>query len=105
MGYLELAKRIETEGKTTTAIQSVPPETLESIFQEVLNDLLGEANPSMLAQEQEAKNHLDKIWADCLAGRASIEDFKKAVAQWHGAVISLFTSPQAQGSVSQERLL
>lgn len=113
MGYLELAKRIETEEKATTATHPVPHETLETIFQETLNDLnrrtldglLGEADPSKLFRVQEAQARMDQVWKECLEGKAGLENFRQVVKQWHGAVIALFTSPQAQGTLSQERLL
>lgn len=116
MSYLELAKKVlEKKGQGVEPIpgQPIPPETLEAIFQEVLEDLnrrtleglLGEANPAMLAQVNGAQARVDKFWQACLQGKASLENFREAVRQWHEAVVSLFTSPQAQRPLSQERLL
>lgn len=118
--YLALKKTQSTHSvpQATPSMDtlSVPPETLERIFQECLADLnrrtlqglFGEANPAMLAQVNEAQARVDKTWQECLQGKASLESFKEAVARWYEAVVSLFsnTSPQAQGQrVEQGRLL
>lgn len=108
--YLALKKERPQETTVSTqATQPISPETLERVFQECLDDLnrrtleglLGEASPSMLAQEQEAKDRLDKTWKECLEGRVTLEISKEAVSQWHKAVIKLFSRrPKAgQGRV------
>lgn len=113
MKPLLIRKPKTVQATPSQPIHSLSPETLESIFKEVLNDLnnrtlaglLGEANPSMLAQVQETQARVDSIWKDCLQGKATLESFKEAVRVWHGAVIALFTPPQARWQkVGQERL-
>lgn len=113
--YLALKKTQSAQAvhQATPSMDTLPStgEVLDRIFQEYLADLnrrtlqglLGAANPTMLAQVQGAQTRIDKTWADCLAGRATLESFRGVVAQWHKVVIALFTPPQAQG-VSQERL-
>lgn len=108
----ESKKSVPPPCVTAEDTQAILPETLQTIFQKYLDDLnrrcvqglLGKVNPSLLAHVQEAQARVDTTWADCLAGRASQETFRQAVGQWHGAVIALFTSPQAQVPLSQERL-
>lgn len=101
--------------QATPSMDTLPvtPETLECIYGEVLNDLnrrtldgfLEGANPDMLTRVQKAQAGVDKTWQERLAGKASLEDFRLAVKAWHGAVIVLFASPQAQVPLLQERLL
>lgn len=99
MPKLKLAIKREAERRDFSDNAPIPFETLKSIFQETLSDLdrrcveglLGEADPSILAQEQEAKKHLDRVWKECLAGKASLDDFKEATRAWHKAVVALFS--------------
>lgn len=97
MGYLELAKKVVTEG--VKDIQPISPEALERISQAVLNDLgrrcvqglMEGSNPDVLAQVNMAQAGINQAWKDALEGKATLENFKVAVARWHEAVINLFS--------------
>lgn len=98
---LTLPQKKKPVHQVTPSMDTLPitGEVLACIFQECLNDLnrrtldglLGEADPSKLDHAQETQARVDKTWADCLAGRASLETFRQAVVQWHGAVLALFS--------------
>ena len=91
MKPLLIRKPKTVQATPSQPIHSLSPETLESIFKEVLNE--------------ETQARVDSIWKDCLQGKATLESFKEAVRVWHGAVIALFTPPQARWQkVGQERL-
>lgn len=75
------------------ATQAVPFETLESLYQEVKDrlDAVGvdwdNANFNTPGYN-EVKDRLNETWLKCLEGRASVEDFKEALAQYEEVVLA-----------------
>ena len=92
---LKTHKREMISYLSSQAPDSVPFETLEAVFQEALdrvNDRCVE-DPSLLDRydaegDTKASNHLNQVWEACLEGKATLRDFREAVAAWERAVLS-----------------
>ena len=94
MSYLELAKKVVTERRIATSTQPVSFETLEAVFQETLDRANTRCveDPSLLDRydaegDTRASNHLNQVWKACLEGKATLRDFREAVAAWERAVL------------------
>lgn len=75
----------------------VPFETLEMLYQETLRRLeaKGVGDPAWLNNldlddpaYNEAKDRLNRVWLEALEGRATLEEFKEALAHYEEVVLN-----------------
>lgn len=84
-------------GCTFRTIDPIPFETLEALHKEVLDrlDAREGADPARLdgidfdsPAYNQAKDRLNQVWLGCLEGKATVADFREALAQYEQVVLA-----------------
>lgn len=85
---------LATPDQDTQSLNSIPFEVLEGLFQKALDRANARCaeNPDLLDKYDAegdigASKRLNLAWQGCLEGKATIEDFREAVAEWERAVL------------------
>ncbi len=83
MGYLDIALRVLEEEEKKASKESYPSEPLlKSLYLEAFERMGWICGMGRYEPLAKAEDELNRVWQDCLEGKATMEDFKATLSRW-----------------------